>query len=200
MEITKSYNKLQKLAQTYSTNDVLRFDFYYNDYKITAFYSATKGGMQITFVFNIEKGSYMLPLYFYKETKFGHTTISTIPFFENIYNDIKVVFENDDYKTTPLFTYFFEDIVFNNTPTFTTTTDINRIPNHVCNGNNNKKPYYWHLRRVNMSQEMKDKIMNIYPKKIYKPILKICENTNVTLVFTNDITQSGDLFADLNLK
>ena len=193
MEITKAYDKLQELSKKATINTVLRFDFIYNGFKITAFYSAEEGAnMQIMLGFSINEKTVYMPFYFCRQ----NTQITVNSYIVEKYDDIKIIFKKDSWSPTKFFSHFYNEVIFDNKPILCHKRDLKKVTNLYSK--NGDKPYFCTLRRDNMSKTMKTKIKNIYPQSLQQKIFFLCNKEHLTLVFTDDLDKAKDITISLN--
>lgn len=110
MNITNGINNIINIYKE-SNYEVVRYNFNYNNHKVSLFYSSLHGlDTQIHIKFYIDKNQYFLP--FDIETKdYNNSTIKTInPYLGDYYKYIMPIFKKNERSLIPFFEYLFSKI------------------------------------------------------------------------------------------
>lgn len=110
MNITNGINNIINIYKE-SNYEVVRYNFNYNNHKVSLFYSSLHGlDTQIHIKFYIDKNQYFLP--FDIETKdYNNSTIKTInPYLGDYYKYIMPIFKKNERSLVPFFEYLFSKI------------------------------------------------------------------------------------------
>lgn len=194
MNITNGINNIINIYKE-SNYEVVRYNFNYNNHKVSLFYSSLHGlDTQIHIKFYIDKNQYFLP--FDIETKdYNNSTIKTInPYLGDYYKYIMPIFKKNERSLVPFFEYLFSKIE-NINITEIENYNYEQLKKHVKRMQYPKtyKPYFETTVTANISNKMEEKIRNIYGLKQSKIIIEFLQNNHLTLRYTNDIEKAKSL-------
>lgn len=191
MIVTNAYKHIQREYNNgdFLVNDILRYDFMYNNYNVSVMYTKENGlSMQLTLYFTIEDQRIVLPIYFIRK----NDDIEVDAYIKYGYKDVKEIFTGDEGKTKPFFEYLFGTILVTRHPIVFDRTDFRNIVNIAYqNVNNEDRPFFMTFRRSRISEKMIHKVFRLYSNSIQ--IIEFCRDHGVTLVFTGDLNLARDI-------
>ena len=190
MDITKGLNNLTNL---YNKNDfeVIRYNLVYNSYKTSLYYTNINGlGHQTHVKFYINDNQYLLSF----DIEIDNNIRKIKPYLGDNYSLISPLFKAGEKSLKPFFEHLFTKLEH------ITVSDIenykySKLKHGIkqINYPDTYKPYLETTVTAKISQEMKDKINNIYGWKQGNKIINILERYNLTLRYTNDIDKANSI-------
>ena len=193
MNITNGFIKLKELYNNIENNGtMLRINFKYNNFDSFLLYQNSINLQNIFIIVWIVGNNWELQSYYInKKINKEITSYLFTPYIDgNIYQKVKPIFINDNFKIKPFFENLFKSVL--NTDTVDT-LNMNELQIHQENNINNNRNYenyiyFHHLRNANISSKQAEKIKKYLGDKKYKILLKYHQ----TCVFTNNIFEANN--------
>ena len=185
MNITNQFKKFISLynEEIANVNNVLRINFIYNNcHGFISYQNSLNLKNTLTIVWQLDDNNFCMQSYCVKligaEYHFN-------PYLDN--NIFRLVYPKLRKIPNPLIDFF--EVILNRIPDEAVETMPIRNLNQYHNNNNNVDYIYFYcLKRVNMANEMFDKVSKYFNEQIASFI----KNNGYTCVFTNDIMKAKD--------
>ncbi|MHB9300004.1 hypothetical protein ACW0S1_04345 [Fusobacterium polymorphum] len=168
---------------------MLRINFKYNNFDSFLLYQNSINLQNIFIIVWIVGNNWELQSYYInKKINKEITSYLFTPYIDgNIYQKVKPIFINDNFKIIPFFENLFKSVLSTDT---VDTLNMNELQIHQENNNRNYENYIYfhHLRNANISPKQAEKIKKYLGDKKYKILLKYHQ----TCVFTNNIFEANN--------